>query len=87
MRAAQVVRALVICGLLAGCQTRGPVVPKIVRVTVEKIVPVPEALTEPCDEVPTREQTLGEAVRVANARLASLKACNGKLAEIRGLGK
>lgn len=71
--------------LLAGCQTPGPVVPKIVRVPVEVIVPVPAALTEPCDEVPVKAQTVEEAVRLANARLASLKACNGKLREIRGL--
>lgn len=72
---------------LAGCQTPGPVVPKIVRVPVEVIVPVPAALTTPCDEVPTKAQTVEEAVRVANARLASLKNCNAKLAEIRKLGK
>lgn len=81
------VAALAAAVMLAGCQTKGPVVPKIVRVPVEVIVPVPAALTEPCDEVPVRAQTIEEAVRVANARLASLKACNGKLREIRGLGK
>lgn len=83
MRAA----ALILAIAMTGCQTKGPVVPKIVRVPVEKIVPVPAALTEPCDEVPVKAQTVEEAVRVANARLASLRHCNGKLAEIRRLGQ
>ena len=83
MRAAALVAALA----LAGCQTPGPTVPRIVRVPVEVIVPVPAALTEPCDEVPVKAQTIEEAVRVANARLASLRACNGRMAEIRKLGK
>ncbi len=74
--------------VLTGCQTiRPPVVPRIVRVPVEVIVPVPAQLTEPCDEVAKQDDTYGEALRLANARLASLKACNGKLAEIRGLAK
>ena len=84
MRPAQVIRALVIAGLLTGCQTT---VPRIVRVPVEVIVPVPAALTEPCDEVPVKGQTIEEAVRVANARLASLKECNRRMGEIRSLGR
>lgn len=69
---------------LTGCQTTQP--PKIVRVPVETIVSVPDALTVPCDEVAKREETYEEAIRLANARLASLKACNKRMAEIRGLG-
>lgn len=71
--------------VLTGCQTMKPVVPRIVRVPVEVIVPVPAKLTEPCDEIVKRADTVEEAIRLANARLASLKACNGKLSEIRGL--
>lgn len=78
--------AALILLMLAGCQTT-PVVPKIVRVPVVTIVPVPAALTEPCDEVAKQGEDYGEAVRLANARLASLKACNGKLSEIRALGR
>lgn len=78
--------ALIALLALTGCQTT-PTVPKVVRVPVEVIVPVPVALTEPCDLVPKRDDTYEEAIRLANARLASLKACNGKLAEIRGLGQ
>jgi hypothetical protein len=79
--------AAIVLLVLAGCQSKGPVVPKVVRVPVDRIVPVPPALTEPCDEVPVKAQTVEEAVRVANARLASLRHCNGKLAEIRRLGQ
>lgn len=70
---------------LAGCQACPA--PKIVHVPVTTIVGVPEALTAPCDEVPVMGQTVEEAVRLANARLASLKECNGRMAEIRKLGK
>ena len=38
--------------VLAGCQTTPdlPQPPKVVEVVVEKIVPVPPALTEPCQQ-------------------------------------
>lgn len=75
--------------LLVGCgPTRPdpPVVPKVVYVAVEKIVPVPEKLTEPCDVYQVKAQTYGEAVAAANKRKASLEACNKQLAEIRALG-
>ena len=77
-------RASLILLLLAGCQSV-PDAPETVYVTVEKIVPVPAALVARCDEVAKRENTYGEAVRLANARLESLKACNAKLAEIEAL--
>lgn len=70
---------------LTGCQTCPA--PKVVRVPVETIVAVPEALSAPCDEVAKQSDDVGEAIRLANARLASLKACNARMAEIRGLGK
>lgn len=69
---------------LIGCQTR-PVVPKIVHVPVETFVPLPASLTKDCDAVAKRENTVGEAVRLALARLESLKACNAKLDTIRKL--
>lgn len=82
-RAALILLAI---GLLAGCRTiPGP--PQVVEVTVEKLVSVPAAMTVPCDEVAKQGGTYGEAIRLANTRLESLKACNKRMAEIRGLGK
>ncbi len=71
---------------LAGCKTT-PEAPEIVYVTVEKIVPVPAELTRPCDLVEKQGNSYGEAIRLANARLESLKLCNADKAEIRGLGE
>lgn len=78
---------LVILLALAGCQSCPVVPPKVVHVTVEKIVPVPAELTADCDPVPKRDNSLGEAVRLANSRGASLAECNGRMARIRALGE
>ena len=83
-------RAAVILTLaLAGCATGGrvPDPPDTVEVIVERIVPVDARLTTPCDLVAKRSNTVGEAVRLANARLASLQECNKRMAEIRELGR
>lgn len=78
--------ALILVLALAGCRTiPGP--PQVVEVVVEKLVPVPAGLAAPCDEVAKQSDTYGEAIRLANTRLESLKACNKRLAEIRALGK
>lgn len=72
--------------LLVACQTRQPiVVPKVVHVTVEKIVEVPEVLSRDCDPVTKRGETYGEAIRLANARAASLTECTGRMRKIREL--
>lgn len=72
--------------MLAACQTRQPiVVPKIVRVTVPQIVAVPAELTRDCDDVNKRENSVGEAIRLANARAESLKECTGRMRKIREL--
>ena len=60
--------------------------PEIVEVTVTKYVPVPAELSRDCDEVPKEGNDYQEAIRLANARLASLEECNGRLRKIRGLG-
>lgn len=78
--------ALILALTLAGCRSI-PSPPQVERVVIETIVPVPAALTLPCDEVAKQSDTYGEAIRLANTRLESLKACNKRLAEIRGLGK
>lgn len=76
------VLALTACG---NVRPDPPVVPKIVHVTVEKIVPVPARLTAPCEVYQIKAQTYGEAVAAANKRKASLDACNLRMAEIRAL--
>lgn len=73
--------------ILAGCQSTPEIRTQVVEVVVREYVPVPEELTAPCDEHPAREQTVGEAVRVANARLASVRKCNADKAAIRDLGE
>lgn len=93
MRGSSLIRFLigfllvVLVALLMGCRSNPPKPPQVVEVIVEKIVPVPEKLAAPCDLVPRRDNTIGEAVRLANARLASLEECNKRLAEIRKLGQ
>lgn len=77
---------ILLAGLLAGCKSDQIVVPKIVHVPVQQIVGVPDELSRDCDEVKKRDNTIGEAVRLANARLESLKACNADKAKIRALG-
>lgn len=77
MRCAAIALALV----LAGCETT-PGAPEVVYVTVEKIVPVPGELTQLCDLVEKQGNTYGEAIRLANARLESLKRCNADKAAI-----
>ena len=72
---------------LAGCQTTPdlPQPPKVVEVVVEKIVPVPAALTEPCQQPAKAANTVQEAVRLANERKAALDECSARMARIRGL--
>lgn len=72
--------------ILAGCQSTPEIRTEVVEITVREYVPVPEELTEPCQLHPVREQTYGEAIRVANARLASLAECNVRMKAIRELG-
>lgn len=78
--------ALLGLALLAGCQSTPEIRTEVVEVTVREYVAIPKELTEPCQTHPAREQTYGEAIRVANARLASLVECNARLRAIRDLG-
>lgn len=78
--------AVIACLTLPACSSIHKM-PDSVPVVVEKLVPVPEKLTSPCDEVEKKGDTYGEAVRLANARLAALKECNARMSEIRKLGR
>lgn len=74
---------------LAACQSDAglevPEPPKIVRVEVEKLVSVPEELTRDCGDERPREQSYGEALRLANARGAYLDECTARMRQIRAL--
>lgn len=76
----------VLTGLVA-CQSRGPTIPGVVKVPMKEYVSLPVELTKPCDLVPKQDNTYGEAIRLANSRLESLKECNGRMDKIRALGK
>ena len=67
--------------VLAGCQTMPdlPPPPKVVEVVVQKTVNWPKELRTLCDTHPKQDQTVGEAVRLANSRLASVVLCNCKI--------
>lgn len=60
--------------------------PEVVEVVVTKYVEVPADLARDCDEVAKEGNDYQEAIRLANARLASLEECNGRLRKIRALG-
>jgi hypothetical protein len=69
---------------LSACAAH-PVVPTVVKVPVVRYVPVPAGLTTPCEIVEPTDRTVGEAVRVARARRASLEQCNNQLDGIRSI--
>lgn len=59
--------------------------PELVRVTVEKIVPLDKKLTRDCHDEAPKEQSYGEAKRLANVRKASIAECNKRWAQVRAL--
>lgn len=70
---------------LSGCASAPKV--ETVTVTVTKLVPVPAALVADCHDEQPREQTVGEAKRLAEVRRLALAECTGRMREIRKLGK
>lgn len=78
--------ALILTLALAGCKSGGDIKPpEIVYVTVDRYVALPPALVAPCPATAKRDNSVGEAVRLANARLADVKACDARMTEIRKL--
>lgn len=49
--------------LLAGCATRGPVPPQVVKVPIEVVRPLPAWATEPLPLDEPRDTTVGELLR------------------------
>lgn len=72
--------AIVLLSLLAGCATWRACpdikAPETITVTVEKFRPLPEWAKRPLPEDAPRANTVGEAMRLANARLATIQAEN-----------
>lgn len=82
------VAALLSCGW-TGCERRPdmPKTPEVVYVTVKELVDVPDELTLDCIVVQKRNNSLSEAVRLANARQESVDECTGRMRQIRNLRK
>ncbi len=70
---------------LAGCANQPIQPPKVVEVVVEKLVDVPEELTRDCGNTTKQDNSVAEAVRLANTRDELLKECTSRMRRIRGL--
>ncbi|HFL6953909.1 TPA: hypothetical protein ACG4O9_000164 [Stenotrophomonas maltophilia] len=81
--------ALIANMLLAGCahQPDRPKLPEKVYVTVEKLVPVDDRLTQPCATSRATSRTVEAVVSAYNANLLALQDCNTRMGEIRALGR
>lgn len=84
--------ALILClPALAGCPWNSkpdlPQPPEVVEVVVEKIVDVPPELTADCGNTAKQDNSVAEAVRLANTRDEYLKECTSRMRRIRGLVK
>lgn len=75
--------------LLTGCahQPERPKLPAKVHVTVEKLVPVDDRLTQPCPATRAASRTVEAVVSAYNANLVALQDCNTRMGEIRALGR
>lgn len=88
--------ALIALALLTGCPKKGevkqgqPIVvspTQVITKEVVKIVPVPDHLTRDCIDVPKKDNSVAESVRLANARKESTDECTGRMRQIRALGR
>lgn len=77
--------------LLPACASKPPeprpfVAPTVIEVPVTRYVPVPAALTAPCQAPPLAGRTVADVVAASNARKLALDRCNAQLRAIRQLG-
>lgn len=81
--------ALIALTLVAGCahEPEKPKLPEVVHVTVEKLVPVDERLTKPCPATRAASRTVEAVVAAYNANVTALEDCDGRMSEIRALGR
>lgn len=80
--------ALPLCGF-GSCSKKPelPVMPKVVTVTVEKQVPVDDRLSSPCPVKRAATRTIEAVVAAYNANVTALEDCDGRMSEIRALGR
>lgn len=64
-----------------------PQLPEVVRLTVEKLVPVDARLTKPCPTKRAESRTVEAVVAAYNANLETLQDCDNRMGEIRSLGE
>lgn len=62
-----------------------PPIPQVVYVPVKEYKALPPTLTADCIEVVKRNNSTGEAVRLANERKAANEECTGRMRDIRAL--
>ena len=79
------IAAVLCCGNTTCGRRPDPPIPEVVYVQVKEIVDVPAELTVDCTEVAKRDNSLSEAVRLANSRQAALQECTSRMRQIRGL--
>lgn len=80
------IAVLPLCGFGSCSSTEKPTLPKVVNVTVEKLIAPPAALTQPCLINRAQHRTVEQVVSAYNANILSLQQCNKQLGEIRELG-
>ncbi len=76
---------LPLCGFGSCSEARKPDMPKVVYVTVEKLIAPPAALTQQCPITRAQDRTVEQVVSAYNANILSLQQCNKQLGEIRNM--
>lgn len=79
--------SLALVAMLASCVPVQTKLPTTVQVVVDHYIAIPPELTKPCPIAVVQAPTVGEVVRVAHERKASLQTCNDQLTQIRALGE
>lgn len=76
---------LILAAVLAGCANDRPTPPKVVYVEIEKIVPVPKELTEPCPVQKVKKRSVEALVNAYNANTPIHEDCDKRMKRIREL--
>ena len=79
------IAALLCCGNTTCGRRPDAPIPEVVYVPVKEIVDVPAELTVDCQKVLKRDNSLAEAVRLANVRDLATDECTSRMRQIRAL--